>query len=105
MAQGSVVDDATLATDVIGHVGPAGALLAETQTRRHISDVWRPGAWDRSPYEAALRGGTRGALENAYGAAQRTLAIHDPLPLPDDVAAELAAMVAHGDREPADRVA
>ncbi len=73
LAEGIVVDDETLALDAIRRVGPNGTYLAERHTRRHAGEIWRPAVWDRTPYDAWLAGGRRGALEAA-----RELARRDP---------------------------
>jgi trimethylamine---corrinoid protein Co-methyltransferase len=99
LAAGIVVDDEALAMDVIAAVGPGGTFLAEKHTRRHLRAIWRPGVWDRAPYEAWMRDGRRGALERATQVADGVLATHEPLPLKEDVAAELSAIVGRADRE------
>jgi trimethylamine---corrinoid protein Co-methyltransferase len=99
MAGGIVVDDETLALDVIKKVGPNGTYLAEKHTRQHVKEIWRPGVWDRTPYDAWLAAGRRGALENAEDRARDILRTHAPDPLPDDTAAELLRLVAAADRE------
>ena len=33
-----------------------------------MSDIWRPGVWDRTPYDAWLAAGKRGALAERRGA-------------------------------------
>lgn len=99
MTGGFEVTDETLALDVIRKVGPNGTYLAEKHTRRHLGQVWRPGIWDRTPYDAWLAGGRRGALENAEERAREILRTHAPEPLPDDVAAELRRLVVAADRE------
>jgi len=90
---GIVVDDETLALDVIRKVGPSGTYLAEKHTRAHMSEIWRPGVWDRTPYDAWLAAGRKGALENAEERAREILRTHAPDPLPDDVQAELRRLV------------
>jgi trimethylamine--corrinoid protein Co-methyltransferase len=99
VADGIVVDDETLALDVIERVGPNGTYLAERHTRRHMKEIWRPTVWDRTPYDTWLREGRRGALEKATEIADDILANHRPEPLPDDVTAELRAIVARADEE------
>ena len=99
VAAGVVVDDDTLAIDLIAKVGPNGTYLAEKHTRRHMKEIWRPTVWDRTPYDVWLAGGRRGALERATEIADDILAHHEPEPLPDDVVAELARIVARADRE------
>jgi trimethylamine--corrinoid protein Co-methyltransferase len=93
VAGGIVVDDETLALDVIRKVGPSGTYLAEKHTRAYMSEIWRPGVWDRTPYDAWLATGRKGALENAEEGAREILRTHVPDPLPDDVQAELRRLV------------
>ena len=99
VAGGVVVDDETLALDLIAKVGPNGTYLAEKHTRQHMKEIWRPTVWDRTPYDAWLAGGRKGALERATEIADDILAHHEPEPLPDDAAAELARIVARADAE------
>ena len=89
MADGIVVDDETLALDVIESIGPNGTYLSEKHTRQHMKDIWRPTVWDRTTYDQWLAAGKTGALEKATAIADDILANHRPEPLPDDVA-ELA---------------
>jgi trimethylamine--corrinoid protein Co-methyltransferase len=99
MAGGIEVSDETLALDVIRKVGPNGTYLAEKHTRRHMSEIWRPGIWDRAPYDAWLTAGKRGALEAAEERAREILRTHAPAPLPAETAAELRRLVAAADVE------
>jgi trimethylamine--corrinoid protein Co-methyltransferase len=64
-----------------------------------MEEIWRPGVWDRSPYDAWLASGRRGALENAEERAREILASHAPEPLPDDVRAELRRHVESAERQ------
>jgi trimethylamine--corrinoid protein Co-methyltransferase len=98
-AGGITVDDETLALDVIRKGGPNGTYLAESHTRRHTKEIWRPGIWDRSTYDGWLRGGRKGALSKATEIADGILDGYAPEPLPDDVAAELRALVDRADEE------
>jgi len=102
MAEGIVVDDETLALDVIREVGPGGTFLAERHTRRHVRELWRPTVWDRSTYDTWLASGKRGALERAEAIAADILANHRPDPLPGDVYRELRAIVTRADAEAAE---
>jgi len=99
VAGGIVVDDETLALDVIKKVGPNGTYLAAKHTRAHMKDIWRPGVWDRTPHDAWLAAGKRGALENAEERAREILASHAPEPLADDVCAELRRLVETAEAE------
>ena len=99
VADGIVVDDETLALDVIKKVGPNGTYLAEKHTRRHMKEIWRPTVWDRTPYDTWLREGKKGALHKATEIADDILENHRPAPLDEDVQRELRAIVARADRE------
>jgi len=99
VAGGVVVDDDSLALDLIAKVGPGGTYLSEKHTRRHMKDIWRPTVWDRTPYDAWLAGGKAGALEKATEIADDILANYRPEPLPGDLVAELARIVARADAE------
>jgi trimethylamine--corrinoid protein Co-methyltransferase len=99
VAGGVVVDEETLALDVIKRVGPNGTYLAEKHTRRHMKEIWRPAAWDRTPYDVWLRSGKQGALEKATAIADEILDTYEATPLPDDIRAELRAIVERADRE------
>jgi trimethylamine--corrinoid protein Co-methyltransferase len=64
-----------------------------------MKEIWRPGVWDRTPYDTWLREGKKGALEKATEVADDILATYQPEPLQDDVVAELRAIVARADKE------
>ena len=98
-AAGIEVSDETLALDVIKRVGPNGTYLAEKHTRAHMKDIWRPGVWDRTPYDQWLREGRRGALESAEERAREILRTHAPAPLADDVRGELRRLVEAAEAE------
>jgi trimethylamine--corrinoid protein Co-methyltransferase len=93
VAGGIEVSEETLALDVIRRVGPNGTYLGERHTRAHMGEIWRPGVWDRTPYDAWLATGKRGALEKAEERAREILRTHAPDPLPDCVGAELRRLV------------
>jgi len=99
VAGGIEVSDETLALDVIRRVGPNGTYLAEKHTRAHMAEIWRPGVWDRTSYDAWLAAGRRGALENAEQRAREILASHVPDPLSQEVRDELRRLVAAADAE------
>jgi len=100
VAGGIEVNDETLALDVIRKVGPNGTYLGEKHTRAHMWEIWRPGVWDRTPYDAWLRDGRRGALQNAEERAREILRTHAPEPLAADVRAELRRLVETAEAEP-----
>jgi trimethylamine--corrinoid protein Co-methyltransferase len=66
--KGIVVNDETLALDVIRSVGPGGAFLGQKHTRRYMRERWIPSLIDRRPYEiweAQQDGAREWALERA----------------------------------------
>ena len=92
MMRGIVVDEETLALDVIDAVGPAGNYLAQKHTRRYMRRRWNPRYMDRRPYNVWEAEGD-GAVEWATEEARRILESHEPEPLPPGLAAELARMI------------
>jgi trimethylamine---corrinoid protein Co-methyltransferase len=99
MSQGIIVDDESLALDVIKKVGPNGTYLSEKHTRRHMKEIWRPSLFDRSPYDTWLRDGKQGALAKATEIADEILASYEPAPLAPELRKELGAIVARADME------
>ena len=67
------MDDETLGLEVIKKVGPGGTYFAEKHTRAHMGEIWRPGVWDRTPYDAWLAAGRRGELRWPVEAAEAEL--------------------------------
>jgi trimethylamine--corrinoid protein Co-methyltransferase len=99
VAGGIEVTAETLALDVIREVGPNGTYLSAKHTRAHRGEIWRPGIWDRTPYDAWLAAGRDGALENAEEKAREILASHAPEPLAPDVRDQLHLLVVAADAE------
>ncbi len=64
-----------------------------------MKEIWRPAVWDRTPYDVWLQSGKQGALEKATEIADEILDTYEAAPLPDDVRAELRAIVARADAE------
>jgi len=90
---GIVIDDATLALDVIDKVGPGGNFLAQKHTRRHMRELWLPKYMDRRPYNVWEEQGD-GAVQWANAEARRILETHQPEPLDAGLAAELKRIIA-----------
>jgi trimethylamine--corrinoid protein Co-methyltransferase len=107
---------ADLALDIIRDVGPGGHFVAHRHTREHMHDFHIP-LWQKvAEAAAAARGaesqsGTagQGELPEVRAAARREyvrLATeHEPEPLPDDVLAELDAIVAAAEQQLSDVLA
>ncbi len=94
LLRGVVVDDETLALDLVDQVGPGGGFLGTDHTRaHHRSELSIPpliGRELRDAWEAA------GALDLRDRARERVRAIldrHRPVPLPEKAAAEIDAIV------------
>jgi len=51
MMQGIVVDERTLALDVIAAAGPGGNFLKQKHTKKNMRQLWLPKYMDRRPYE------------------------------------------------------
>ena len=91
--QGIVVDDETLALDVIRNVGPGGNFLSQKHTLKHMRDIFIPQFMDRRPYnvwEENQDDGCDWALEKA----RKILTSHQPEPLDTGVSAELKKIIA-----------
>ncbi len=91
--QGIVVDDETLAMDVIANVGPGGNFLTQKHTRQHMRDIFLPQFMDRRPYgewETKKDNAQDWALEKA----RKTLAAHQPETLDEKVSSELGRIIA-----------
>jgi len=62
MLEGIVVDDETLALDVIRAVGPGGNFLAHKHTKKHMRELWVPRLFDRRPYNVWEENATARAI-------------------------------------------
>ena len=98
MLEGIVVDDETLALDVIRAVGPGGNFLAHKHTKKHMRELWVPRLFDRRPYNVweEKRDGPR---DWARQKAQDILKNHQPDPLDARLSAELARIISSVESE------
>ncbi|OIO92199.1 MAG: hypothetical protein AUK03_10005 [Anaerolineae bacterium CG2_30_64_16] len=96
--QGLVIDEETLALDVIDQVGPDGDFLATDHTRKHYREDWYPRLLDRQNYENWMAAGGKTLRQRARERVEKLLTTHQPEPLPADVQAQIDAIVAtaHG---------
>jgi trimethylamine---corrinoid protein Co-methyltransferase len=92
--QGVPVNDETLAVEDVVAVGPFRDFLSLDATLRHMREQSQPKYLDRRVREDWEAAGARDAYAVAKDAAVRILEEHRPEPLPDDIAAELDAVVA-----------
>ena len=56
--RGILVNDETLALDLIDRVGPGGHYLEEEHTMRHFRDVWYSHLFDRTSYDEWVQQGS-----------------------------------------------
>ncbi len=87
------VDDETLAVEDIVSVGPFRDFLSLDATLKFMRAQSQPKYMDRRVREDWEAAGARDAYAVAKEAAVRILAEHHPEPLPDDVTAQLDAVV------------
>lgn len=86
--QGLVVDEQTLAYDVVARVGPGGNYLMEPQTlKRCRKEFWRPKVCDRGGLEAWMQGGQKTAVDRARRRWQDLVAQHQD-PALDEITAK-----------------
>ncbi len=92
--QGIVLDDDTLALDVVDRVGPGGHFLDEEHTLNHFRDVWYPQLFERSDYDRWLEKGAKHFEERLLEKTKQAMA-YVPTPLPPEVLRELDRLAKH----------
>lgn len=93
MMEGIVVDDDTLALDIIRAVGPGGNFLAQKHTRQHTRQLFLPQFMDRRPYQV-WEANKDSAVDWALEKARQLLDTHVPEPLESPLEKELARIIA-----------
>ena len=96
---GVPVNDESLSVDVIHDVGAFSDFLAHEDTYRHMREQSQPRLIDRRVREEWTADGATSIYERARAEARRILETHEPTPLPEGAAAEMAAIVAEAERE------
>ncbi len=96
--QGVAVDDETLAVEDIASVGPFKDFLSLDATLKHMRGQSQPRLMDRRVREDWEAAGARDAYAVARDAAVRILEEHHPEPLPDDVSAQIDAVVSEAEQ-------
>jgi len=97
--RGIRVDDEALAIDVIDDIGPFGDFLSHDHTMAHMREQSQPAVIDRRVREDWKLAGASTIQDRALAKARTILETHVPDPLPDGVAAELAAIIRAAERE------
>jgi trimethylamine--corrinoid protein Co-methyltransferase len=90
---GIVVNEETLALDVIRAVGPGNSFLGQRHTRLYMRQRWQPSLIDRRPYDA-WELDKSGARQWAREKAQHILTDYQPEPLDKKLYSELSAIIA-----------
>jgi trimethylamine--corrinoid protein Co-methyltransferase len=80
MFKGIVVNDETLAVEIIRDVGPGGNYLSQHHTRQHMRKRWQPALMDRRSYDVWEQK-KDGARDWAREKAQQILEEYHPEPL------------------------
>ncbi len=90
---GVVVNDETLALDVIEELGPTGNYLGHEHTLRHFKEPYYSKLIDKNPFSVWEKRGASSMEERAAKFADGVLSSHKPEPLPADVQKAIKAIV------------
>ncbi|HOG48029.1 MAG TPA: trimethylamine methyltransferase family protein [Anaerolineae bacterium] len=93
MTRGVVVDDETLALDVIEELGPTGSYLGHDHTLRHYREPYYSKLADKNPYAVWVKRGASTMEARAAKMVDDILATHQVEPLPADVQRGIKAIV------------
>jgi trimethylamine--corrinoid protein Co-methyltransferase len=96
---GVPVNDETLSVDVINDVGAFKDFLSHEDTYRHMRSQSQTKLIDRRVREEWSADGATTLYDRARAEAQRLLETHEPTPLPEGAAEEMAAIIADAERE------
>jgi len=100
MMQGILIDDETLALDVIDAVGPGGHFLTENHTLRHFRENWYPDLMDRGDYDSWATKGKKRLSQVVNEKVRDILATYQPAPLEDDVKVALSDIIEAAEDRP-----
>jgi trimethylamine--corrinoid protein Co-methyltransferase len=90
---GVVVNDETLALDVIEQLGPTGDYLSHEHTMRHFREPYYSRLADKGTYSQWVDRGATPMEARAARQVDKILASHQPEPLPAEVQRDLAKIV------------
>ena len=89
-----VVDEETLALDLIERVAHTGDYLAEDHTLAHYDEDWYPGLFDQSGYDKWVKAGSLRLGEKAARRVDELLASHEVPALPPEVVGQIDDIIA-----------
>lgn len=92
--KGVVVNDETLAIDVIEELGPTGSYLGHPHTIRHYKEPFYSKLIDKNPHSVWLKRGGTTMEERAAKLVDEILGKHQVEPLPESVQKDLKKIVA-----------
>ena len=93
MMQGMVIDEETLALDVIDQVGPGGHYLMEDHTLRHFRENWYPELMDRSDFDSWSAKGQKRLAQVVNEKVKDILATYEPQPLDEPIRVALRDII------------
>jgi trimethylamine--corrinoid protein Co-methyltransferase len=100
IGKGIVVNEETLALDVIKAVGPAGNYLGQMHTLKHMrNESSTTKLIDRRMRQSWENDGSKDIVERAREAAIKILENHKPIPLQEDVAAKIRLIIKEAEAE------
>lgn len=100
VSQGIVVEEDTLALEVIKAVGPAGNYLAQRHTLKHMKkELSVGGLMDRRMRQAWQSDGGKDISMRANEAAKKILKTHVPTPLPEEAAKRIREIILEAEKE------
>ncbi len=93
------INDETLALDLIDQLGPDGSFLNTAHTRRHYRERWYPMLIERFNYSQWEKKGGKTLAQRAADKVESILTTHRPVPLPEDAARAVRAVVERATRQ------
>ena len=79
--------------EVIDELGPSGRYIDHEHTLRHYKEPYYSQLADKNPYSVWLKRGGTSMEQRAGEMVDKILTRHQPLPLPDDIQAEIKKIV------------
>jgi len=92
--QGIILNDDTLALDVVERVGPGGHFLEDEHTLNNFRGVWYPQLFERLDYDRWLEKGAKHFEERLFEKTKQAMA-YTPTPLAPEVVRELDRLAKH----------
>jgi len=92
--RGILVNDETLALDLIDRVGPGGHYMEEEHTMQHFRDVWYSDLFDRTNYEEWIEQGSIHFTERLREKTRKLMDLNTE-PLPTEIIKEMDRMAKH----------